>query len=139
MTQVDPNEAIRLAELWDKTSREHDLKGFAALLAPDFQMRYNFDPAPRSREQLLGSLQEVYDNFQEHGHEDAQITATARGFVTQATLTGRLFGTRISVPFCLVAEIKSGKVHRAFEYFDTAALPKRVGPPGEGMVEVRSH
>ncbi len=132
---IDPNEALRLAEHWDRTAKAHDIEAFGTILADDFEMTYNFDPAPRSREQLLRSLAEVYSMLTDHEHVDGRITPTVEGFVIEATLRGSMGGTRIEAPFCLVARVRDGKVFRSREYFDTAQLPKRVGPPGEAMVE----
>jgi len=72
--------------------------------------------------------------FQNQVNDDCKITLTDRGFVLQAVMRAVLSGQEISAPYCLIAEVKDGKVIRGYEYFDTAQLPKRAEAPGEGMI-----
>jgi ketosteroid isomerase-like protein len=130
----DPVEALRIGQFWSRVSEEHDIEKFQTILAEDFVMWYNFSPTDRSRAQFLDTLRDAHAIFKNQINRDARITPTATGFVLQATLCGLLDGKEISAPYCMVAQIRDGKVIRGDEYFDTSQLPKRAGDAGEGMI-----
>lgn len=131
---VDRDEAMRIAQFWATVSEEHDVEKFSTMLHDDFVMWYNFDPNDRTRAEFVQTLQSAHEMFKNQKNEGLKISITENGFVLQATMTGELDGKQIASPYCLVAEIKDGKVIRGDEYFDTAQLSKKAGRPGEGMI-----
>jgi ketosteroid isomerase-like protein len=130
----DPAEALRVGQLWARIAEEHDVEKFSTLLADDFRMWYNFDPVDRTRDAFIETLKSAHAIFDNQRNIDERITATAEGFVLQATMTGVLDGVEIAAPYCLVARMRDGKVVHGSEYFDTSHLPKKAGKAGEGMV-----
>lgn len=130
----DPEEALRIGTFWAHVSEEHNIEKFATILADDFVMWYNFDPVDRNRAEFLETLRAAHAIFEDQINENARVTPTANGFVLQATLRGRLDGKEIAAPYCVITQMRDGKVVRGDEYFDTSHLPKRAGAPGEGMI-----
>jgi ketosteroid isomerase-like protein len=122
----DREATIRIAQFWASVSEEHDVEKFATVLHDDFVMWYNFDPVERTRDAFIATLKSAHAIFDNQRNDDLRITLTEEGFVLQATMRGVLDGKEIASPYCLVAQIKDGKVVRGDEYFDTAQLPKRL-------------
>ena len=131
---VDRDVALRLAQQWARISEEHNIEKFSKLLHDDFVMWYNFTNTERSKQEFLETLKGAHAIFHNQVNDNCKITLTDRGFVLQAVMRGILDGREITAPYCLIAEVKDGKVIRGDEYFDTAQLPKRAGSPGEGMI-----
>jgi ketosteroid isomerase-like protein len=131
---TDRDISLNLAQRWARVSEEHNTERSAELLHDDFVMWYNFTNTERTKQEFLDTLKSAHAIFENQVNDDCKITLTDRGFVLQAVLRGVLDGQEIAAPYCLIAEVKDGKVIRGDEYFDTAQLPKRAGSPGEGLI-----
>ena len=129
-------ELMKLAQFWASVSEEHNVDKFQTILSDDFVMWYNFDPVDHTREQFLDILRSAHKMFDNQVNEDTRITLTTDGFVIQATMTGVLNNKKISAPYCLIAQVKDGKVVRGDEYFDVSQLGSRPAPGTTEMVSV---
>ena len=94
------------------------------LLAEDFMGIQNGGP-PMDRDTLLRFAVAFRSVVRGYRYENAVCSATADGFVEEHDVCGTLpDGTEITIPACVVAEVKDGRITQLREYLDTAkAVP----------------
>ena len=105
-----------------------DLDAVGAIYAPDAVIWHNSDGLETTREANLETLRGFTRLIGERRYVNRRVQVSATGFTQQHVLTGvRRDGASVSLPACIVCEVKEGQITRLDEYFDSAALAAFVG------------
>jgi uncharacterized protein len=116
------DEARALAEDFVAALAAPGTDALAALLAPDARFWVNIGPSEYDRSERLAILAVEHSHLDTLGFAEVRIQTTDDGFViqavTQATTRG---GASLTIPICLVADVRDGRVSRVAEYADSAA------------------
>jgi len=116
----------------------HDPKLLLALLADDFVSESDTLPAPSRGPEAQRALMEMYVRaFPDLHFNIEQMLACGDYVVTRWHSTGTHKGDLMGIPAtnrrgegihgCSVTEIKGGKIHRDWVYWDNASLLRQIG------------
>lgn len=105
-----------------------DAEGVLRHYADDVAVWRNFDRRTLNKKQVTKVVGMLVSAIEGLHYEDVRVTPTVTGFVQQHVLRGRApSGEDLSVPACLVAEIRDGLIVRVDEYLDSAAMAPLMG------------
>ena len=118
-----PEDIAALAKSWEAACRACDPERIVSHLSDDAKVWYNFDKAvEHDREAYRAILVNSAAGFRNQEYKDMRVHLHEGGFVEQATLVGETDKGVIETPFLLVATVKSGKITRIDEYFDSTIM-----------------
>ncbi len=105
-----------------------DIDAVRAIYAPDAVIWHNTDGVEQTPDQNLETLRGFVRLIEERRYLDRRVQVSGAGFTQQHVLHGvRRDGTQVSLPCCIVCEVKDGRITRLDEYFDSAAVAKFIG------------
>ena len=94
-----------------------------AIYADNARVWHNTDGKETSREENIRTLEGFIGAVPTRRYTNRRLDVFETGFVEQHLLVGRLAnGKDVSLPACIVCEVKDGRITRLDEYFDSAAL-----------------
>lgn len=125
-------EALQLADRFFGAIENNDTRTVEQIYAPDAIIWHNYDPLDARENAQLG--QSVPENIafltalpqaiSGLKYEVWQQAPTATGFVRQHIVRGTTpDGYELSIPVCVVAEIRAGKISKFYEYLSLTHLP----------------
>lgn len=102
-----------------------DIDAVADLYAPDVAVWHNTDEVTQDREANLRRLSWVVANLRDRTYTDVRRQVTESGFVQQhVPCATSPSGQEVTVPACLVVEVRDGRIARIDEYLDHAQIAK---------------
>ena len=120
MTQ---NEIRELAVRFFDAIEAGDIETVRGIYSETARVWHNIDGKESSREENLRTLEGFIQAVPTRRYTDRRLSTFDDGFVEQHLLVGELGnGKKVSLPACIVCEVKSGRITRLDEYFDSAAL-----------------
>lgn len=117
-------DSIELATRFVAAVAAKDFDAMAACYAPDIRVWHSTDRAWQSGKENLATARQTLSAIERFHYGDPCITATASGFVLQASRRGRAGANELDVPVCLVATVRDGKITKAEEYIDQGHFPR---------------
>jgi uncharacterized protein len=112
---------LALAERFAAASIAGDADAVRACYAPDAEIWHNVDGKVQSVDENLRIAKWVAKNLQGYRQEEVHRVATTEGFVQQHVMRGQnRSGAEVTVPACMVARVKAGRIVRLDEYIDSA-------------------
>jgi ketosteroid isomerase-like protein len=106
-----------------------DVDGVVACYAPDAVIWHNSDGVEQSPTENARTLRGFVSRIGERVYDERRLAVFDGGFVHQHLLRGvRPDGAHVSLPACIVCQVKDGKITRLDEYFDSAHVAAFVGP-----------
>ncbi|RAN34091.1 nuclear transport factor 2 family protein [Hyphomonas pacifica] len=99
-----------------------DIDGLVACYAPDAKIWHNTDQQEQTPEDNRKTLAAMVTRISDRLYDDRRIDVFPGGFVQQHVLRGTRMhdGERLSLPACVICQVKDGKITRLDEYFDSA-------------------
>jgi ketosteroid isomerase-like protein len=118
-TVADPDAMMALATAFFRASAAGDGDALRALCAPDWAGQQNgghaFDVDALVR--LSTAAKRALPDFR---YENVRRAATSEGFVEEHDVRATLAdGSALSLPVCVVADVRNGKILHMREYFDS--------------------
>jgi hypothetical protein len=112
---------------WDEYYRDVDggqIERFSKWYAEDIVSRFGNMPVTRSKQELIASLTQFFQNFSGLSHVWNPIVCNGEMAVGEGVCTYALRdGRKISIPVVTVIERRAdGLIHRSSVYFDAAPL-----------------
>lgn len=122
------NQHLEVARTLTDRLNAKDAEGVLRHYADDVAIWRNFDRRTLNKKQVTKVIGVLVSAIEGLRYEDVRVTPTATGFVQQHVLCGTApSGEALSVPACLVAEIRDGLIVRVDEYLDSAAMAPLMG------------
>lgn len=116
------DEMKALAKRFFDSVEAGDIDGLVACYASDARIWHNTDQQEQTpednRKTLVGMVTRISDRL----YHDRRIDVFPGGFVQQHILRGTRVqdGESLSLPACVICQVKDGKITRLDEYFDSA-------------------
>jgi hypothetical protein len=112
-----------VAEAYRAATATNDASLLRSIHQPDALTWHNVDGLSVSVDDNVRALAWLHERVPDLRLEDVSTTPTASGFVVRWTMTGTAPGGPLLLRSCVVVELSpAGKVSRATEYLDSAAL-----------------
>jgi hypothetical protein len=123
LTAPDEDRRLAAAEAYGAATATNDASLLRAVHEPDALTWHNVDGLSVSVDDSVRALAWLHARVPDLQLEDVSTTPTASGFVVRWTMTGTAPGGPLLLRSCVVVELSpAGKVSRAAEYLDSAAL-----------------
>jgi ketosteroid isomerase-like protein len=120
---TDPQSVAAVAQRFFAAVESGDIDTVAAIYHPGAVIWHNHDRTESSVRENLEVLARFVRRAPTRRYMDRRIMVTPHGFVQQHTLEAtRVDGRRLSLPACVIGEVRDGRIMRIDEYFDTAPL-----------------
>jgi ketosteroid isomerase-like protein len=114
-------EIVALAKRFFDCVEAGDIDGLVACYAPHARIWHNTDGLEQSPEDNVATLKGFVSRISSRRYDERRVHAFRGGFVHQHLLRGvRGDGVAVSLPACLVCEVRDGRITRLDEYFDSA-------------------
>ncbi|MFI4973695.1 MAG: nuclear transport factor 2 family protein [Caulobacterales bacterium] len=108
-----------------------DIDTVSEIYAPDVVIWHNTDEAEAGREDNLRTLRWMVRNMPERSYRDRRVSVFDGGFVQQHVLHAvRGDGVSVTLPACIVCQVKGGRITRLDEYFDSARVAQFTAAAG---------
>ncbi|MEZ5967660.1 MAG: nuclear transport factor 2 family protein [Hyphomonas sp.] len=135
---MKPDEIRALAKRFFDCVEAGDIDGLVDCYAPDARIWHNTDEAEQGPEDNRAVLAGMVRRITDRVYDNRRLEVFPGGFVQQHVVRGTRVhdGVRVSLPACLVCQVKDGKITRLDEYFDSARVEdfrKYAGNPGTGV------
>lgn len=118
MTADADAEIVALAKRFFDCVEAGDIEGLAACYAPDAKIWHNTDGLEQSPADNVATLQGFVSRISSRRYEERRAHAFPGGFVHQHVLRGvRRDGVEVSLPACLVCQVRDGRITRLDELF----------------------
>ena len=105
-----------------------DVDGLVACYAPDAVIWHNTDGVEQTPAENARTLRGFVARIAERVYDERRVAVFEGGFVHQHLLRGvRLDGVRVSLPCCIVCQVRDGRITRLDEYFDSAQVAEFIG------------
>ena len=119
----ESKEILSLAKSFFDGLEQGDISILRRVYAPDVEIWHNTDGLVQTLEENETTLKGFVSRISDRKYSERRIDAFPGGFVQQHVLTGvRKDGEKVSLPACIVCQVKNGKITRLDEYFDSAAV-----------------
>lgn len=90
---------------------------------PDARIWHNTDEAEQSRDDNAQTLRGFVSRISQRVYAKRRVQVFEHGFVHQHELQGvRADGVRVTLPACIICEVRDGRIVRLDEYFDSARV-----------------
>ncbi len=120
---MDPQDVAAVAQRLFAAVEDGDIGAAAAIYHPDAVIWHNHDRVESSARENLEVLARFVERAPTRRYVNRRLIVAPGAFVQQHTLEAiRKDGRRLSLPACVVGEVKDGRIVRLDEYFDTAPL-----------------
>jgi ketosteroid isomerase-like protein len=120
---AEDTETLALAKRFFDCVERGDIEGLLACYAPDARIWHNTDEAEEGPADNGVTLSGFVKRIADRVYGERRVHAFPGGFVHQHVLAGtRKDGVRVTLPACIVCEVKGGKITRLDEYFDSARV-----------------
>jgi ketosteroid isomerase-like protein len=119
----EAKEILSLAKSFFDGLEQGDISILRRVYAPDVEIWHNTDGLTQTLEENETTLKGFVSRIGERRYSQRRTDAFPGGFVQQHVLTGvRKDGAKVSLPACIVCQVKNGRITRLDEYFDSAAV-----------------
>ena len=119
----ESKEILSLAKSFFDGLEQGDISILRRVYAPDVEIWHNTDGLIQTLEENETTLKGFVSRISDRKYSQRRTDAFPGGFVQQHVLTGvRKDGEKVSLPACIVCQVKNGKITRLDEYFDSAAV-----------------
>jgi ketosteroid isomerase-like protein len=119
----ESQEILSLAKSFFDGLELGDISILRKVYAPDVEIWHNTDGLTQTLEENETTLKGFVSRISDRKYGQRRTEAFPGGFVQQHVLTGvRKDGVKVSLPACIVCQVKNGKVTRLDEYFDSTAV-----------------
>jgi ketosteroid isomerase-like protein len=119
----ESKEILSLAKIFFDGLEQGDISILRKVYAPDVEIWHNTDGLTQTLEENETTLTGFVSRISNRKYSQRRTEAFPGGFVQQHVLTGvRKDGVSVSLPACIICQVKNGKVTRLDEYFDSAAV-----------------
>jgi ketosteroid isomerase-like protein len=120
---TEPQNAAAVAQRFFDAVESGDIDTVAAIYHPGAVIWHNHDRMETSARENLEVLARFVERAPVRRYVNRRIIVTPGVFVQQHILEAtRTDGRRLSLPACVVCQLKDGQIIRLDEYYDTAAL-----------------
>jgi len=117
------DEIRALAERFFDAIEAGDIAAVRAAYAPDAVIWHNTDELATSVEDNVETLTGFVKRIRDRRYRDRRLEVFDGGFVQQHVLHGvRADGVAVTLPACIVCQVKDGRISRLDEYFDSARV-----------------
>jgi ketosteroid isomerase-like protein len=115
------DEMKALAKRFFDSVEAGDIEALVACYAPGAKIWHNTDQQEQTPEDNRRTLAGMVTRISDRLYDDRRINVFPGGFVQQHILRGTRVqdGERLSLPACVICQVKDGKVTRLDEYFDS--------------------
>lgn len=119
---MSDQETLALAKRFFDCVEAGDIEGLVACYAPDAKIWHNTDQLEQTPDDNRKTLAGMVTRITDRVYDNRRVSVTADGFVQQHVLRGTRAhdGERLSLPACIVCQVKDGRITRLDEYFDSA-------------------
>lgn len=108
-----------------------------SIYAPAAIIWHNTDRAESTAVENLELLTAFVSRIRERRYENRRVEVFAGGFVQQHLFTGvRADGERIHLPACVICKVENSRITRLDEYFDSAAIGRRIPSLNHGSTRL---
>ena len=119
----ESKEILSLAKSFFDGLEQGDISILRRVYAPEVEIWHNTDGLTQTLEENETMLKGFVGRISDRKYSQRRTETFPGGFVQQHVLTGvRKDGVKVSLPACIVCQVKNGKVTRIDEYFDSAAV-----------------
>ena len=119
----DAKEILSLAKSFFDGLERGDISILREVYAPDVEIWHNTDGLTQTLGENETTLKGFVSRISDRKYSQRRTEAFPGGFVQQHVLTGvRKDGVKVSLPACIVCQVKNGRVTRLDEYFNSAAV-----------------
>ncbi len=102
-----------------------DFAAMEALYAPDVRIWHSTDRVWQvGASENVAVARKTLRGIQGFRHDAASIVATETGAIAEGVLRGTIGGQEMDTPFCLIVEVKDGRITEGREYIDQGHLPR---------------
>ncbi len=116
-------ETVALAKRFFDCVEAGDIDGLVACYAPDAIIWHNTDGLEQGPADNAATLRGFVAHISSRLYDERRVHAFPGGFVHQHVLRGvRRDGVAVSLPACLVCQVRDGRITRLDEYFDSAQV-----------------
>jgi ketosteroid isomerase-like protein len=117
----DSKEILSLAKSFFDGLEAGDITILRRVYDPKVEIWHNTDGLVQTLEDNETTLKGFLERIGDRKYGERRLDAFPGGFVQQHVLSGtRKDGVRVSLPACIVCQVKNGKITRLDEYFDSA-------------------
>lgn len=121
----DSNEIFALAKRFFDYIERGDIAAMVACYASDAKIWHNTDDTEQTPADNGAALSGFVKRIADRKYGERRVHAFPGGFVQQHVLTGvRKDGVKLTLPACIICQVKDGKIARLDEYFDSAHVAK---------------
>lgn len=112
-----------LAKRFFDSVEQGDIATLHDCYAPDARIWHNTDELEQTRDDNAETLKGFVKRISDRTYANRRVRVFDGGFVQQHELRGvRADGVALTLPACIVCEVKDGKITRLDEYFDSARV-----------------
>lgn len=112
-----------LAKRFFDSVEQGDIAALKDCYAPDARIWHNTDELEQSPDDNVETLKGFVKRISRRVYAKRRVRLFDGGFVQQHELQGvRADGVAVTLPACIVCEVKDGKITRLDEYFDSARV-----------------
>jgi ketosteroid isomerase-like protein len=119
---MSDSEAIRtLAQRFFDAVENGDIDTLRACYTDDARIWHNTDGEEQTPDDNAQALRGFVSRISDRRYTNRRVHVFDGGFTQQHELVGvRRDGVRLSLPCCIVCQVRGGKISRLDEYFDSA-------------------
>ena len=120
---TDRQATLALAQRFFDAVEAGDIDTVRACYADDARIWHNVGGTEQTPDDNAAALRGFASRISDRRYLNRRVAAFDGGFVQQHELHGtRADGVRVSLPCCIVCEVRDGRIGRLDEYFDSAHI-----------------
>jgi ketosteroid isomerase-like protein len=117
-------ELDEIADRFAQAISQQDIRALELLIADDASIWHNTDGKAQGKEEAVAAIAAFFSSASECRYLAIRRLPTPSGFVQQHVLHVRFGaeGVALTIPACLIVEVKNRRISRLEEYLDSAAF-----------------